>query len=89
MDGIAGLGALAGPGGTVEPGKIKDAAREFEGLLITQMLRSARESMENSGGDASALLDMGEQQIGKLLAAQGGLGLASLVCQGLEVKAAK
>jgi Rod binding domain-containing protein len=78
----------AAAGGTappVDPAKIKKAAADFEALLISNLLRSARQS-GSLGGDeqsAGALMDLAEQQFSQLLAANGGLGLARLVVQGL------
>jgi Rod binding domain-containing protein len=78
--------AVAGP----KPSKIEDAARQFESLLIGQMLRSARESGSGGleGGEAdsesSTMLDVAEQQFSQLLAHHGGIGLTNLVVQGLK-----
>jgi Rod binding domain-containing protein len=74
----------------VAPSKIEDAAQQFESLLIGQMLRSARES--GSGGlngddadsESSVMMDVAEQQFSQLLAHHGGIGLTSLVVQGLK-----
>jgi flagellar protein FlgJ len=73
-------------------GKPKDAAeaaKQFEAMLIAQMLHSAREdagddalSGEDSG--SSTMLDMADQQFSKLLADRGGLGLASLIAKSLK-----
>jgi flagellar protein FlgJ len=75
-----------------DPGKVKDAARQFESLLISQMMKSARESSSGGwGGDnedkaGDSMMDMAEQQLSQVLAAGGGLGLAKLVIQGISVK---
>jgi Rod binding domain-containing protein len=74
-----------------DPQKIADAARQFESLLIAQMVRSMREAeCALSGGEDSAnatAMEMAEQQFSQVLAANGGLGLASLVVKGLEPRA--
>ena len=69
------------------------AAKDFEALLIGQMLRSARE--EDSGwlgtGDdeaGSAAYSLGEDQLAKAMAAGGGLGLAKVIAAGLAQQAA-
>jgi peptidoglycan hydrolase FlgJ len=69
------------------------AAKDFEALLIGQMLRSARE--EGSGwlgtGDdeaGSAAYSLGEDQLAKAMAAGGGLGLAKVIAAGLAQQAA-
>ena len=81
--------ATAAVPGDPQPVKLKDAAQQFEALILAQMLKTARES--SSGGwmgeaeDASGAtaMEMGEEQLARLMAAQGGLGLAALVLQGL------
>jgi Rod binding domain-containing protein len=71
------------------PEKILDAAQQFEALLLSQMLRSIRESGKGwLGGDESATSDtateFAEQQFAMVLAHQGGLGLANLIAKGLQ-----
>jgi peptidoglycan hydrolase FlgJ len=71
------------------PEKVRDAAQQFEALLMGQILRSARQSGSGwlgGGEDASAecATDYAEQQFAAVLAQQGGLGLAGLITQGLE-----
>jgi len=73
------------------PEKIKHAAKDFEAVLINQMLQSAREAGGGGltgGGDEesqqnSALLELGEQQFAQALASSGGLGIAKMVIAGL------
>jgi hypothetical protein len=50
--------ALTNPGQTKDPAKIRDAAQQFEALLLGQILRSARENggWMGSGSDSSAEL---------------------------------
>jgi Rod binding domain-containing protein len=76
------------------PAKIRQAAQEFEGLMIEQLLHASREGEGGwlgTGEDASAscATDYAEQHVAMMLAKQGGLGLARLIGQGLEAKAAK
>ena len=72
------------------PARIRDAARQFEALLINQILHSARESSGGSwlslGGDTAgdAATDFAEQQLADVLARQGGLGLARMIAAGLK-----
>ncbi len=99
----SGIPPLVAPGWTGTPGaqgagrpadspeKARDAAKQFEALLIGQILRSARESGSGwlgSGGDSASdcATDLAEQQLARLLAERGGLGLASLIAAGLEKK---
>jgi peptidoglycan hydrolase FlgJ len=77
-------GAL--PGATDSPNKIKDTASQFEALLIGQILRSVRESggwLGTEDQTVSSAMEFAEQQFATLLAQQGGLGLATLIGQGL------
>jgi len=69
--------------------KIAQCAKEFEGMLIGQMLRSAREATpegdnaEDDDDSNSTLIELGEQQLGQALAANGTLGIAKIVVAGL------
>jgi Rod binding domain-containing protein len=65
------------------PTKIEGAAKQFEALMIAQMLRTARENTEDKDSSASTMLDVADQQFSQLLANNGGLGLAKLVVKGL------
>ena len=73
------------------PEKVQKAATEFEGMLIAQMLKSARESGGGVNGDQdeedetnSTVLELGEQQLAQMLAQNGGLGIAKMVEAGLQ-----
>ena len=71
------------------PEKVRDAAQQFEALLIGQILRSARESGAgwfSDGEDPSGEIatDYAEQQFAAVLAQKGGLGLAGMIAKGLE-----
>ena len=71
------------------PEKVRDAAQQFEALLIGQILRSARESGSgwfSDGEDPSGEVatDYAEQQFATVLAQKGGLGLADMIAKGLE-----
>jgi flagellar protein FlgJ len=70
------------------PEKVRDAAQQFEALLMGQILRSARQGNSGwlGGEDSSAecATDYAEQQLAAVLARQGGLGLAGLIAKGLE-----
>jgi Rod binding domain-containing protein len=81
------------PSAGKEAQKELGAARDFEALLISQMLRSIRE--EGSGwlgtGDDDAgatAVGFGEEQLAKALTKGGGLGLAKVIASGLAVKSA-
>ena len=81
--------ATAGSAPTANALKLKDSARQFEALMIGQMLKSARESGGSwfGGGEDEAsatATGMAEEQLANTLAASGGLGLASMVLNGLS-----
>ncbi len=70
--------------------RLDEAARQFEALLIAQLLKSVREQGGAGwlgGGEdpsASSAMELAEEQFAHSLAAQGGLGLARLIVSGLE-----
>ena len=68
------------------PAKIRDAAQQFEALLIGQILRTVRESggwLGNSDSSSECAMDYAEQQLAIVMAQRGGLGLADLIAKGL------
>jgi len=70
------------------PEKIRNAAQQFESLLIAQMMKSMRDSEGGwlgTGGDesASSAMEYGQEIFAQAMAQSGGLGLAKLVSQGL------
>jgi peptidoglycan hydrolase FlgJ len=72
-----------------DPEKARDAAQQFEALLIGQMMRGVRQSGSGwLGSDADAsgecATDYGEQQFAAVMAKQGGLGLADMISKGLS-----
>jgi Rod binding domain-containing protein len=76
-------------GQPAHPTSARDAAQQFEALLLSEIMRSERESGsgwlgsgEDSSGDSA--IDYAEQQLAMVLARQGGLGLAGLISSGLE-----
>jgi Rod binding domain-containing protein len=68
---------------------LEKAARQFEALVLSQLLKSARESspggLMGDGGDqaSSTLSGLADEHFAQALAARGGLGLASIVSKGL------
>jgi Rod binding domain-containing protein len=64
--------------------KVEGAAKQFEALMIAQMLRTAREDTEDQDSSGSTMLDMADQQFSQVLANNGGLGLAKLVVNGIN-----
>jgi peptidoglycan hydrolase FlgJ len=73
-----------------DPAKVKEAATQFEALLITQMLKSMRaassEGWLGTGDDQAGMtmMELGEESMAQMMAQQGGLGLASMVVRGLN-----
>jgi Rod binding domain-containing protein len=74
--------------------KIASAAKQFEALIMGQVLKTARESSDGGwlGGDGDKTgelsLEMAEQEFAKALSAKGGLGIAKLVTSSFEKHAA-
>ncbi len=68
--------------------KLSEAARQFEALLLAQILKSARQA--SSGGlagetDAAGgcAMEFAEEQVAALLAERGGLGIANVIVAGI------
>jgi Rod binding domain-containing protein len=77
---------------TDTPEKIAGVAKQFEALMIGQILKSAREATGGgwleSGDDqddqtGSMVMELGEQGLSQALAAHGGLGIAKMVTANL------
>ena len=72
-----------------DPAKVRDAASQFEALLLQQILKSVREGDgncwldgEDQAGDSA--LAMAEEYLARALAKNGGLGLAQMIEAGLQ-----
>jgi len=77
--------AQAAPPEAPKPKNAGEAAKQFEAMLIAQMIHSSREGMgETEDSTSATALDMADQQFAKLLAENGGLGLATLIVKGLK-----
>jgi Rod binding domain-containing protein len=75
--------------GKDSPEKIREAASQFEALLIGQVLKSAHGDdggWLGSGEDASAgsAMGMADEYLARSLSSRGGLGLAKMIAQGLD-----
>ncbi len=75
------------------PEKISGAAKQFEALMIEQMLKSARDTSGGGwlGGEddpddqtGSLVMELGEQGLAQAMAVNGGLGIAKMVTANLE-----
>src|ERR1700686_279729 len=75
--------------------KIEKAAKQFESLLIGQIMKSMHEAGSSGwlgGGEdqaGEAAMELAEDQFAQALASRGGLGLARLIMQGLSAKSAE
>lgn len=86
------LARLKEAGKQDDPEVLRQAAVEFESILVAEMLKSARG--DSSGGwlgsgeekAGATMVELAEQQLAQALAAGGGLGLAALIVQGLAKK---
>jgi flagellar protein FlgJ len=72
-----------------DPAKIKESAKQFEALLIGQMLKSMRDSEGGwlgTGADdsSSSAMEYAQESFAQALASRGGLGLAAIVAKGFE-----
>jgi peptidoglycan hydrolase FlgJ len=76
------------------PEKIKNAAKQFEALLIGQMMKSMHDSEGGwlgTGDDdsSSSAMEYGQEIFAQAMAQNGGLGLSDLIASGLEKQSAK
>ena len=77
------------------PEKIKDAASQFEGLLIGQILKSAHDDSDDGGlgGDSdpasASAMDFANEYFARAMASKGGLGLSKMIVDGLNRQGTK
>jgi Rod binding domain-containing protein len=79
---------------TDSPEKIKDAASQFEALLIGQILKAAHEESDGGwGGDSdpasASAMDFANDYFARAMASKGGLGLSHMIVNGLERQGTK
>lgn len=89
---LADTTAMIKPTSKDDPKKVADAAKQFESLLISQVLKIAREStggwLGNDEDDAAeSAMDLGQDYFARTIAQQGGFGLARMIMQGLTQSA--
>ena len=80
---------LSSPQPKDDPAKVQDAAKQFEALLLSQMMKSMRDTeggwMGTDEDDAaSSAMEYGQEMFAQSMANQGGLGLAKLLAAGLS-----
>lgn len=74
---------------------LHSAATQFEAVVLTQLIRAARESGDggwlntDSKESANAVLEMAEEQLTQALSSTGGLGLADVITKALEPHGAR
>lgn len=89
--GIA-LAEGATPHKTDSPEKLKDAATQFEALMIGQLLKAAHDESgdESLGGDSdpasASAMDFANDYFARAMASKGGLGLSNMIVSGLAPK---
>ena len=78
----------AGTSSTTPSSKVEKAAKDFEALLLGQILRFVHEGggWLGTGSDESgdAAIGLGEEQLARTMANSGGLGLSKLIEAGLR-----
>jgi flagellar protein FlgJ len=85
----AGSGSASSAQAKDSPEKIREAASQFEALLISQILKTAHEGdgegWMGTGEDktAASAMELGDEFFARSIAAHGGLGLAKMVAAGL------
>jgi Rod binding domain-containing protein len=84
MNGISAILPSVADTAKAPPTKVEGAAKQFEALMIAQMLRTARENTEDQNSSGSTMLDVADQQFSQVLANNGGLGLAKMIVKGLQ-----
>jgi flagellar protein FlgJ len=71
-----------------EPARAREAAQQFEALLLQHLLKTAREAGESeeesslTGGET--YLEVAEQYLAQALASRGGFGIARLILKDLS-----
>jgi Rod binding domain-containing protein len=78
---------------TTDPAKLKDLASQFEGLLLSQMMRDLKMSFgggeEEEGSDSQAIAPLGDQMLSELglaLSRAGGFGLGDVLARSMAEK---
>ena len=72
-----------------DPEKVLNAAKQFESLLVAQMMKSMQDAEGGwlgTGDDqsSSAAMEYGQEAFAQAMSASGGLGLAKMVADGLH-----
>ncbi|HYV63630.1 MAG TPA: hypothetical protein VE958_13195 [Bryobacteraceae bacterium] len=84
------LTGITGSHAADTPEKLKDAASQFEALLIGQILKTEHEdSGDGWGGDSAdpasaSAMDFANDYFARAMASKGGLGLTNMIVNGLN-----
>jgi Rod binding domain-containing protein len=76
------------------PEKIKDAASQFEALMISQILKAAHGDSDEGafGGESdpasASAMDFANDYFARAMSQKGGLGLSNMIVAGLQKQAA-
>ncbi len=83
---LSAVGASYDPGSSDAPRarNVKDAAQQFEALLLGQILKSAHTESDTQDQTSSTIREIADEHLARALATQGGLGLARMVTQNLD-----
>jgi flagellar protein FlgJ len=90
-----GAGTAAAGAGTVQHRKLTEAAQQFEGMLLQEMLKPMREhgfgqeeseDKQDGSGFADTLSSFGTETMATAIAKGGGLGIAKRVVQQVEAE---
>jgi murein DD-endopeptidase MepM/ murein hydrolase activator NlpD len=86
---VAGAPSAAADPSRAEREEIARLAREFEAMLLTQMLREMRRSMidadeDDTGFGGATLTDLGDAEFGRALSTEGGVGLTDALLRAFE-----
>lgn len=80
---------LGTPGDAIgKPRDAREAAQQFEALMLAQMLRSAHVAEDSQDPTAETMWDLAAQQFAQVLSQRGGIGLGRLIAARLEPAAA-
>jgi Rod binding domain-containing protein len=87
------ISGVMGPHAADSPEKIKDAASQFEALLIGQILKTEHDdSGDGWGGESDpasgSAMDFANDYFARAMASKGGLGLSTMIVNGLNRQAA-
>jgi murein DD-endopeptidase MepM/ murein hydrolase activator NlpD len=83
--------AAAAPGATAERLQVLALVEQFEGMLLTEMLRDVRAGDEDDGGfglGSSTMTDLMQGEFGLALSRGGGLGLGEMLASALVKRGA-